>query len=274
MGSLCQVFDSDEPWYLWMLLLKNENFNKRTTLCPENGKKVDKIVTNRTFPCFGEGCANQPLVYHNQSRVVSDGNKSSSLVRGFYGLHADLSVGAGNKKKFFSTTWHKNLSTNSWIVSQKNSQFYLFDIGSFWKNNVDPYDYDVITDVTRYSKMIINPSTLSWCRLDNLVSCPPYHSFDICDPYSNPQAQELVQNLPHPEWVVHGYPEKKEEGWVDDPRTWKLYTGAGLSSRLYFYHDPGTKPATLVWSSLNVGTEIYVRPVGSTTEWTVSDFHV
>ncbi|CAA0827763.1 Unknown protein [Striga hermonthica] len=371
LGSLCEVPDSDKPWYFWTLMLKNGNFDKRTTLCPENGKKVGKIVTNRTFPCFGEGCMNQPLVYHNQSRVVSNGNKSSSLVGGFYGTYdldadlSDLSGGAGNDKSFFSATWHKNSSTNSWIVSQKvktsskypwlmlylrsdastgfnggyhyngrgimkkllespnfkvrltldikqgggqNSQFYLLDIGSCWKNNGDPCDGDVITDVTRYSEMIINPSTPSWCRPDNLVSCPPYHvstkgqiisrndasrfpysayhlycapgnaqylekPFDICDPYSNPQAQELVQILPHSEWAVHGYPKKKGEGWVGDSRTWELDTGA-LSSRLYFYQDPGTKPARRIWSSINVGTEIYVSPAGATAEWTVSDFDV
>jgi hypothetical protein len=38
--------------------------------------------------------------------------------------------------------------------------------------------------------------------------------------------------------------------------------------------DPGTKPARRVWSSLNVGTEIYVSPAGVTAEWTVSYFAV
>ena len=150
-----------------------------------------------------------------------------------------------------------------------NSQFYLLDIGSCWKNNGDPCDGDVLTNVTRYIKMIINPATTSRCHADNLVSCPPYHvsrtgekiyrnetsqfpysayhlycspgnanyleePYDICDPYSNPQAQELVQILPHPEWAVHGYPEKQGDGWVGDSRTWVLDVGA-LSSRLYFY---------------------------------------
>lgn len=150
-----------------------------------------------------------------------------------------------------------------------DSQFYLLDIGSCWKNNGKPCDGNVLTDVTRYSEMIINPETTSWCRSDNLVSCPPYHvsptgeliyrnetsrfpysayhlycspgnannvekPYDICDPYSNPQAQELVQILPHPEWAVHGYPEKKGDGWIGDSRTWELDVGA-LSSRLYFF---------------------------------------
>ncbi|KAH6834024.1 calcium/calcium/calmodulin-dependent Serine/Threonine-kinase [Perilla frutescens var. hirtella] len=367
LGSLCEAPDSAEYWYFWMIMLKNGNFDKNTTLCPENGKKVDKIVTDRSFPCFGEGCMNQPLVYHNQSKVVSFVDSNVSMVGGFYGtydLDADLSAGVG-KNSFFSASWKKNSNTSSWIVSQKlttsakypwlmlylradaaegfnggyhyngrgimkklpvspnfkvrltldvkqgggpNSQFYMVDIGSCWKNNGDPCDGDVLTDVTRYSEMIINPATTSWCRPDNLVSCPPYHMsstgemirrndtsrfpysayhlycapgnarflekpYDICDPYSNPQAQELVQILPHREWAVHGYPERKGDGWVGDSRTWELDTGA-LSSRLYFYQDPGTKPAKRVWTSINVGTEIYVSPSGATAEWSVSDFDV
>lgn len=38
--------------------------------------------------------------------------------------------------------------------------------------------------------------------------------------------------------------------------------------------DPGTKPAKRVWSSINVGPEIYVSPAGVTAEWMVSDFDV
>ncbi|KAL0351291.1 UNVERIFIED_CONTAM: hypothetical protein Scaly_1517800 [Sesamum calycinum] len=367
LGSLCEVPDSVEPWYFWMIMLKNGNFDKNTTLCPENGKKVPKIVTDRSFPCFGEGCMNQPLVYHNQSKMVVFSDNNVSLVGGYHGtydLDPKLSAGVADKS-FFSVTWQKNFSTSSWILSHKlttsskypwlmlylradaangfnggyhyngrgimtklpespnfkvrltldvkqgggpNSQFYLLDIGSCWKNNGDPCDGDVLTDVTRYSEMIINPATTSWCRPDKLLSCPPYHisstgeiihrndtsrfpysayhlycapgnakylekPYDICDPYSNPQAQELVQILPHPEWAVHGYPERKGDGWIGDPRTWELDTGA-LSSRLYFYQDPGTKPAKRVWSSINVGTEIYVSPNGATAEWTVSDFDV
>lgn len=149
------------------------------------------------------------------------------------------------------------------------SQFYLLDIGSCWKNNGAPCDGDVLTDVTRYSEMIINPQTQAWCSPTNLNACPPYHitpkdkkiyrndtanfpygayhyycspgnamhleqPVSTCDPYSNPQAQELVQIVPHPIWAEYGYPSKQGEGWIGDPRTWKLDVG-GLSSRLYFY---------------------------------------
>ncbi|WCJ44278.1 hypothetical protein M5689_024954 [Euphorbia peplus] len=325
LASLCEVHESSNPWQFWMIMLKNGNFDKTTTLCPENGKKVSKIVTDRNFPCFGEGCMNQPLIYHNYSHLVYDGKQNASLKGAFYGtydLDADLSKdatqgfnggyhynGSGIMRKLpESPNFKVKLTLNVTSGGGGNSQFYLLDIGSCWKNNGDPCDGDALTDVTRYSEMIINPSTTSWCRPDNLVSCPPYHvsrtgeiiyrnetskfpysayhlycspgnamhlekPYDICDPYSNPQAQELVQILPHPEWAVHGYPLKQGDGWIGDSRMWELDTGA-LSSRLFFYQDPGTKPARRIWSSINVGTEIYVSQSGETAEWTVSDFDV
>lgn len=58
--------------------------------------------------------------------------------------------------------------------------------------------------------------------------------YDLCDPYSNPQAQEILQILPHPVWGEFGYPTKKGEGWIRDPRTWELDVGR-LSQSLYFY---------------------------------------
>ncbi|XP_077231599.1 uncharacterized protein LOC143864707 [Tasmannia lanceolata] len=367
LASLCEVSSSTGPWQFWMIMLKNGNFDTKSNLCPENGKRISPIVTDRKFPCFGEGCMNQPLLYHNWSSGYSSMKQTTSLAGSFYGtydLNADIHKGTGNNS-YFSVSWEKNSITGSWVFSHllktsskypwlmlylrsdaakgfnggyhydgrgimtklpespnfkvrltldvkrgggRNSQFYLVDIGSCWKNNGDPCDGDVLTDVTRYSEMIINPETTSWCRPNNLVSCPPYHisltgekiyrnntskfpysayhlycapgiagylekPFDICDPYSNPQAQELVQILPHAEWAVHGYPAKKGDGWIGDSKTWELDVGA-LSSRLYFYQDPGTKPAMRLWSSINVGTEIYVSNTVETAEWTVSDFDV
>lgn len=187
------------------------------------------------------------------------------------------------------------------------SQFYLMDMGSCWKNNGDPCNGDVTTDVTRYSEMIINPETDSWCRPKNLDSCPPYHTFgngtrvhrtdaryphaayhmycspgngkymeepyNICDQYSNPQPQEILQILPHPVWGEYGYPTKKGQGWVGDARSWVLDVGR-MSQNLYFYQDPGTAPVKRKWPSLDVGTEIYVSNVAQVAEWTVSEFDV
>lgn len=102
-------------------MLKNGNFDKNTTLCPENGNKVSKIITDRKFPCFGRGCMNQPLVYHNYSRLVPFGKQMVSLTGSFYGtyeLDADLSNGIG-KNSYFSVSWLKNASTGSWIFSNR-----------------------------------------------------------------------------------------------------------------------------------------------------------
>ncbi|KAK9132173.1 hypothetical protein Scep_011701 [Stephania cephalantha] len=188
-----------------------------------------------------------------------------------------------------------------------SSQFYLLDMGSCWKNNGKPCDGDVTTDVTRYSEMIINPNTTAWCQPDALHNCPPYHTFangtrvhrnntaqfpyaayhmycapgtgkyvempsNICDPYSNPQPQEILQILPHPVWGEYGYPTKQGEGWIGDPRTWELDVG-GISHSLHFYQDPGTQPIKRKWMSIDLGTEIYKDP-NAVAEWYVSDFDI
>ncbi|KAH7283456.1 hypothetical protein KP509_34G008200 [Ceratopteris richardii] len=189
------------------------------------------------------------------------------------------------------------------------SQFYLLDIGGCWKNDGRDCDGNTSSDVTRYSEMIINPSTTNWCHPGALALCPPYHvdaktkehiyrndtarfpytayhyycvppnaqyaeePFNVCDPYSNPQPQEIMQLLPHPEWAIHGYPSAKGQGWIGDSKSWTLDVG-GLSQRLYFYQDPGTKPAPRRWTSVDVGTEIFISQRMETAEWIVSDFDV
>ncbi|KAK1258806.1 hypothetical protein QJS04_geneDACA024846 [Acorus gramineus] len=188
-----------------------------------------------------------------------------------------------------------------------NSQFYLMDMGGCWKNDGRPCDGDVTTDVTRYSEMIINPETQANCQPNRIDQCPPYHTFangtrvhrndtanfpydayhlhcvpgnaqhfeepyNICDQYSNPQPQEIMQIVPHPVWGEYGYPTAKGEGWIGDKRTWELDVG-GMSQNLYFYQDPGTPPVKRQWSSLDVGTEIYVSK-NQVAEWTVSDFDI
>lgn len=121
LASLCDVRNVSNTWQFWTLMLKNGNFDKNSTLCPENGKKVTKIVTDRKFPCFGNGCMNQPLVYHNRSKIMVSDDYSESLSGGFYGtydLDANLSRGVGNNS-YFTISWEKNKSTGSWTVKQK-----------------------------------------------------------------------------------------------------------------------------------------------------------
>ncbi|KAG7959987.1 hypothetical protein I3843_10G097800 [Carya illinoinensis] len=189
----------------------------------------------------------------------------------------------------------------------QKSQFYLMDMGSCWKNDGRPCDGDVTSDVTRYSEMIINPETKRYCNSDDIRHCPPYHTYPngtrvyrndtarfpyaayhmhcspgngeqielpyaMCDQFSNPQPQEILQILPHPVWGDYGYPTKFGEGWVGDPRTWELDVGR-LSQSLYFYQDPGTPPARRQWTSIDLGTEIYKDP-DQVAEWTVTDFDI
>lgn len=121
LGSLCENDDSSDPWSFWMIMLKNGNFDVNSTLCPEDGKRISKIITDRKFPCFGEGCMNQPLVYHNYSRLEYLGKGKLSLTGGFYGtyeLDADLRQGIGNNS-YYSVSWHKNVTTGSWIFSHQ-----------------------------------------------------------------------------------------------------------------------------------------------------------
>ncbi|CAN4082186.1 unnamed protein product [Withania somnifera] len=325
LGSKCQVDDKPNSWQFWMIMLKSGNMDTYAAKCPKNGHKVGPFGPSSQFPCFGKGCMNQPLIFHNYTAL-----QGTTLKGSFYGtwdLNASLSQdGANTDTSFYSVTWQKELGKGSWIfhnvlrTSTKypwlmlylrsdatsgfsggyhyqtrgmskiipespnfkvrftlnvikggghNSQFYLMDMGSCWKNNGKPCDGEVTSDVTRYSEMILNPETPSWCNPDNPKLCPPYHTFPNgtrvhrsdkshfpyeayhlycapgngeyieqpsvpCDPYSNPQPQEISQILPHPVWGDYGYPTKKGQGWIGDQRTWELDVGR-LSQSLYFY---------------------------------------
>ncbi|KAL8522686.1 hypothetical protein ACS0TY_012864 [Phlomoides rotata] len=357
LGSLCQVADDPNPWQFWMVMLKNGNYDTKSGLCPENGKKVPPFKPGR-FPCFGSGCMNQPLLYHQPTELYQE----SGLMRGGFNGSYELD---STSDSYFEVVWEKKVGSGSWMFNHKlktskkypwlmlylradatkgfsggyhydtrgmlktlpespnfkvklrldvikgggpKSQFYLIDIGSCWKNDGSPCDGDLLTDVTRYSEMIINPQVPAWCSPTNTGNCPPYHitpdnvkifrndtnnfpygayhyycgpgnaqhmekPYSTCDPYSNPHAQELVQLLPHPIWADYGYPTKQGHGWVGNGRSWELDVGR-LSSRLYFYQDPGSTPARRIWTSLDVGTEIFVSDKDEVAEWTLSDFDV
>ncbi|KAJ6751938.1 hypothetical protein OIU85_002363 [Salix viminalis] len=84
--------------------------------------------------------------------------------------------------------------------------------------------------------------------------------------------RRYCKSFPHPVWVEHGYPTKKGDGWIGDPRTWELDVGR-LSQALYFYQDPGTKPVERHWPSIDLGTEIYIS-CDQVAEWIVSDFDI
>jgi hypothetical protein len=131
---------------------------------------------------------------------------------------------------FLSCSWRQQ---NVYLILHCNSPWSL--------NNCPPYHIDTKgTKIHRTDKKRFPYSAYHlYCSPPNAAHAVA--PLDVCDPYSNPQPQELVQLLPHPEWAVHGYPSKKGEGWVGDPRTWVLDVGA-LSNRLYFYQVNLPKP--------------------------------
>ncbi|XP_068664603.1 uncharacterized protein [Aristolochia californica] len=366
LGYQCQVNEYPHPWQFWMIMLKSGNMDVFAGLCPENGKKIGPFGPSTRFPCFGPGCMNHPIIFHNYTSMQGDNVTLQGSFYGTYDLDANRRVNLESQNiSYYSVVWEKEIGKGSWVFHHKlrtsvkypwlmlylrsdatkglsggyhyptrgmskiipespnfkvrhtlnvlkgggpQSQFYLLDMGSCWKNDGRPCDGDVLTDVTRYSELIINPAVTPWCRADNLHVCPPYHTFpngtrvhrtdkanypysayhvhcspgnaqdleepyNLCDPYSNPQAQEILQILPHPVWGDYGYPTKAGEGWIGDGRTWELDVGR-LSRDLYFYQDPGTPPAKRIWPSINVGTEIYISAESAVAEWTLSDFDI
>lgn len=42
----------------------------------------------------------------------------------------------------------------------------------------------------------------------------------------------------------------------------------------FLLQDPGSSPARRIWTSLDVGTEIFVSDKDEIAEWTLSDFDV
>ncbi|KAF7840358.1 uncharacterized protein G2W53_002656 [Senna tora] len=336
LGSKCEVKESPNPWHFWMVMLKNGCMNQPlihhdyTTLEGPN-RTMLKGSFYGTWDLDADAKLGQ-LGQNNKSYFSVTWKKE--IGKGSWVFHHVLRTSVkypwlmlylrSDATNGFSGGYHYPSRGMSKIIPESpnfkvrftlnvlqgggpSSQFYLIDIGSCWKNNGQPCDGDVTSDVTRYSEMIINPNITSWCHKHNLNVCPPYHTFpngtrvhrtdtshfpyeayhlycspgngghleepySLCDPYSNPQPQEILQILPHPVWGEYGYPTKQGQGWIGNSRTWELDVGR-LSQSLYFYQEPGTTPARRKWTSINIGTEIFKDPQ-QIAIWTVSDFDI
>ncbi|GFZ04430.1 hypothetical protein Acr_17g0000020 [Actinidia rufa] len=206
LGSLCEAGDTQKPWQFWMIMLKNGNYDTLSGLCPENGKKVPPFNPGR-FPCFGDGFNGTydlgsdirggmdeisyfEVVWEKEvgvgSWVFNHKLKTSKLYPWLMlYLRADATKGFSGGYHYETRGMLKTLpeSPNFKVrlrldVKQgggAKSQFYLIDMGSCWKNNGAACDGDVLTDVTRYSEMIINPQIPAWCSPTGLENCPPFH---------------------------------------------------------------------------------------------------
>ena len=97
-------------------MLKNGNYDTTSGLCPRNGKKAPPFSPGR-FPCFGKGCMNQPILYHQQTKL-SDGGIMRGSFRGTYDLGSDIGSGLDGIS-FYEVVWEKKDSNESWVFSHK-----------------------------------------------------------------------------------------------------------------------------------------------------------
>lgn len=117
LGSLCQVADTPNPWQFWMVMLKNGNYDTKSGLCPENGKKVPPFNPGR-FPCFGSGCMNQPVLFHQPTAFLHHQHTGLGLMRGgFNGSYDDEVNEQGGS--YFEVVWEKKAGSGSWVFNHK-----------------------------------------------------------------------------------------------------------------------------------------------------------
>ncbi|CAK9151758.1 unnamed protein product [Ilex paraguariensis] len=114
LGYKCQVQEFPKPWQFWMIMLKSGNMDTLAAVCPENGKKSKPFPPTPRFPCFGKGCMNMPLIYHNYTSL--QGRTLSGRFYGTWDLDADINKAATkNDTSFYSVTWKKELGKGSWV---------------------------------------------------------------------------------------------------------------------------------------------------------------
>ncbi|TKY52408.1 hypothetical protein E2542_SST23930 [Spatholobus suberectus] len=115
LGSLCEVADTPKPWQFWMVMLKNGNYDTRSGLCPKDGKKVPPFSPGR-FPCFGQGCMNQPILCHQQTQL-EDGTMRGGF-SGTYDLDSDCE-GEHDGVSYYEVVWEKKVNVGSWVLKHK-----------------------------------------------------------------------------------------------------------------------------------------------------------
>lgn len=115
LGSICEVKDTPKPWQFWMIMLKNGNYDTTSGLCPQDGKKVPPFSPGR-FPCFGEGCMNQPILCHQQTQL-KDGIMRGGF-SGTYELDSDC-TGVHDDASYYEVIWEKKVNVGSWDFKHK-----------------------------------------------------------------------------------------------------------------------------------------------------------
>ena len=153
---------------------------------------------------------------------------------------------------------------------------------------------------------IVNPhftgTSRQQCRNDSIASCPPYHRFlngsrvassdtahfpyecyhyycappgsgqpHTCDPYSNPNPQELQQILPCDEWSQWGFP-ALGQGWVGEPAMWSMDVGGMVNTHLYYWQTDRSSETIKRWVSVEIGPESF--EADKYIEWQISQWDI
>lgn len=163
LGTKCEVDDVPSPWQFWMIMLKNGNLDTSAGLCPENGKKVGPFPPEKRFPCFGKGCMNQPLVFHNYTSL--QGTKLWGRFFGTYDLDGDSKLEKHNIS-FFSVTWEKEIGKGGWTfhhvlrTTKKYPWLMLYQRSDATRGFSGGYHYDTRGMTKIVSNRIDSPSCL------------------------------------------------------------------------------------------------------------------
>lgn len=100
-----------------MIMLKSGNMDTMAAACPENGVKSKLFNQTSRFPCFGPGCMNMPLIYHDYTKL----DYLAGTMKGrFYGTwDLDKGVAAAengvNDTSFYEVEWKKKVGEGSWV---------------------------------------------------------------------------------------------------------------------------------------------------------------
>ncbi|KAJ8620401.1 hypothetical protein MRB53_028930 [Persea americana] len=90
---------------------------EQSGLCPQNGRKVGPFPPTGRFPCFGSGCMNQPLLYHQQTQLTW-GSKMKGGFNGTYDLGADIRELTQPKDSLVGTTIRRGMMKTALFVSK------------------------------------------------------------------------------------------------------------------------------------------------------------
>nr|DAD43934.1 TPA_asm: hypothetical protein HUJ06_002164 [Nelumbo nucifera] len=103
--TLAVLEDNAQEWqYGYLCCNVPQEWKEGWTLC------------SRSFTCFGKGCMNRPLIFHNYTTL--QGPNITKLRGSFYGswdLDSGFREGIGGSTSYYSVTWKKEVGKGAWV---------------------------------------------------------------------------------------------------------------------------------------------------------------